>query len=454
MAKPKYSLETRLAVVNHYLAGKDGAHRTAERFGVERTSVRRRVRAWQLHGLDGITWKNDRHSPAFRMTVVRTALDEELSMREAAARFNISNETVVRHWLNVYKDAGEKGLLGIKPGRSRDMTKPKKTPPLTDAALEKLSPEELRAELRYLRAENAYLKKPEGLSSKREKRQKAAIISELRHRHALSDLLRAAGMSRSTWYHNLNALKRVDRHAGLKDKIREIYHWHKGRYGYRRITLSLRKQGLLVNHKTVQRLMGELSLRSLIRVKKYRAWKGETGKAAPNILSRNFGASKANEKWVTDVTEFPVQGKKLYLSPVLDLFNREIISYSLSEKPVMAMVNTMLSKAFSKLSPEDAPLLHSDQGWQYRMAGYQAKLKARGMTQSMSRKGNCLDNAVMENFFGTLKSECFYLSRWDSVNELRKAIEEYICYYNNKRISLKLKGLSPVEYRTQALKAA
>jgi len=261
-------------------------------------------------------------------------------------------------------------------------------------------------------------------------------------------------MSRSTWYHNMNALKQVDRYAGLKDKIREIYHWHKGRYGYRRITLSLRKQGMLVNHKTVQRLMVELSLRSLIRVKKYRAWKGDAGKAAPNILSRNFGASKANEKWVTDVTEFSVQGKKLYLSPVLDLFNREIISYSLSEKPVMEMVNTMLRDAFSRLGPEDAPLLHSDQGWQYRMAGYQAKLKAQGMTQSMSRKGNCLDNAVIENFFGTLKSECFYLSKFSSVSELRKAIEEYIHYYNNERISLKLKGLSPVEYRTQALKAA
>ncbi|WP_210672264.1 DDE-type integrase/transposase/recombinase, partial [Klebsiella pneumoniae] len=125
--------------------------------------------------------------------------------------------------------------------------------------------------------------------------------------------------------------------------------------------------------------------------KKYRAWKGETGMAAPNILSRNFGASKANEKWVTDVTEFSVQGKKLYLSPVLDLFNREIISYSLSERPVMEMVNTMLRDAFAKFSPEDAPLLHSDQGWQYRMAAYQAKLKAQGITQSMSRKGNCLD---------------------------------------------------------------
>lgn len=141
-------------------------------------------------------------------------------------------------------------------------------------------------------------------------------------------------MSRSTWYHNMDALKRVDRHAELKDKISEIYHCHKGRYGYRRSTLSLRKQGLLVNHKTVQRLMAELSLRSLVRVKKYRAWKGETGRVAPNILRRDFSASKANEKWVTDVTEFSVQGKKLYLSPVLDLFNREIISYSLSERPV------------------------------------------------------------------------------------------------------------------------
>ena len=163
MAKPKYSLETRLAVVNHYLAGKDGTHRTAERFGVERTSVRRWVRAWQLHGIDGITWKNDRHSPSFRIAVVRTVLAEELSMREAAARFNISTETVVRHWVNVYQDAGEKGLLRIKQGRSKDMKKPKKSSPLTDAALETLSPEELRAELRYLRAENAYLKKLKAL---------------------------------------------------------------------------------------------------------------------------------------------------------------------------------------------------------------------------------------------------------------------------------------------------
>ncbi|WP_179374255.1 IS3 family transposase [Klebsiella pneumoniae] len=421
MAKPKYSPETKLAVVNHYLSGKDGEQSTADLFGIERTSVRRWVRAWQFHGAEGLTAKNNHYSDEFKLVVVRAVISDRLTMREAAARFNLSAEILVRRWLDVYNDAGAEGLLN---------------------------------ELRYLRAENAYPKKVESLGSERKKWQKALIISELRHEHALRDLLRAAGMSRSTWYYNMNALKQGDRYAGLKENIRKIYHYHKGRYGYRRITLALRKQGLRINHKTVQRLMAELSLRSVIRAKKYRAWKGRTGEAAPNILSRNFGASKANEKWVTDVTEFPVQGKKLYLSSVLDLFNREVIAYSLSERPVMEMVNTMLDGAFPKLRPGDAPLLHSDQGWHYRMRSYQERLKAHGMTQSMSRKGNCLDNAVMENFFGTLKSECFYLREFRSVSALRKAVEDYIHYYNNERISLKLKGLSPVEYRTQALRAA
>ncbi|SQC15002.1 transposase [Klebsiella pneumoniae] len=163
---------------------------------------------------------------------------------------------------------------------------------------------------------------------------------------------------------------------------------------------------------------------------------------------------KPNEKWVTDVTEFPVQEKSFTCRQFSICLTGRFIAYSLSERPVMEMVNTMLDGAFPKLRPGDAPLLHSDQGWHYRMRSYQERLKAHGMTQSMSRKGNCLDNAVMENFFGTLKSECFNLREFRSVSALRKAVEDYIHYYNNERISLKLKGLSPVEYRTQALRAA
>ena len=260
-------------------------------------------------------------------------------------------------------------------------------------------------------------------------------------------------MSRSTWYYNMNALKQGDRYAGLKENIRKIYHYHKGRYGYRRITLALRKQGLRINHKTVQRLMAELSLRSVIRAKKYRAWKGRTGEAAPNILSRNFGASKANEKWVTDVTEFPVQGKKLYLSSVLDLFNREVIAYSLSERPVMEMVNTMLDGAFPKLRPGDAPLLHSDQGWHYRMRSYQERLKAHGMTQSMSRVAHCIDNGPMEGFWGILKRERYYGRRFTSKHELVQMIQQYIRYYNTRRVQRNLGVLTPMEKHALCLAA-
>ncbi len=200
--------------------------------------------------------------------------------------------------------------------------------------------------------------------------------------------------------------------------------------------------------------MDELELKALIRVKKYRSWKGDVGKVAPNLLQRNFDAEKANEKWVTDVTEFSVDGKKLYLSPVLDLYNREIIAYSMSERPRMQMINSMLDQAMSRLGERDKPVLHSDQGWQYQMKHYQNVLQSNGVVQSMSRKGNCLDNAVMEGFFGMLKSECYYLNKFKSTKELRRAIEEYIDYYNHERISSRLKGLSPVEYRTQVHLAA
>ena len=261
-------------------------------------------------------------------------------------------------------------------------------------------------------------------------------------------------MARSTLYYHLKVMGRAEKYQHIMEEITSIYQRHKGRYGYRRITLALRRCGYLINHKTVQRLMGKMSLMAAIRVKKYRSWKGQVGVVAPNILRRDIRAKKPNEKWVTDVTEFAVNGEKLYLSPLLDVFNGEVISYSLSERPVMGLVHTMLEKAFLRLNPGDTPVLHSDQGWQYQMAAYQGKLKAKGVLQSMSRKGNCLDNAMAESFFSTLKSECFYLAKYQSINELKTDIDEYIHYYNHERISLRLKGLSPVEYRTQALMAA
>ena len=249
-------------------------------------------------------------------------------------------------------------------------------------------------------------------------------------------------------------MKEPDKYKDIKDEITSIYHENKGRYGYRRITLELNNRGYRINHKTVKRLMKELGLQCFVRVQKYKSYKGEVGKTCDNLLNREFEAEKPNQKWVTDVTEFKVHGEKLYLSPIVDLFNGEIISFNISRHPVFAQVVDMLDKAFAKIPNNTNLILHSDQGWQYQMKQYQHLLKEKGIRQSMSRKGNCLDNSLAENFFGLLKSELFYMKEYKTIEELEKDIIEYIDYYNNKRIKSKLKGMSPVQYRTHSLEVA
>ena len=255
-------------------------------------------------------------------------------------------------------------------------------------------------------------------------------------------------MARSSFYYHQKILEKKDKYEEIKTLIKQIYHRHKGRFGYRRITLAITEKGIIINHKTVLRLMKMLGLKSIIRVKKYRSYRGEQGRIAPNILKRNFKADQPNKKWATDVTEFNVSGNKLYLSPIIDLFNGEIISYNISERPVFSQITDMLKKGLKKIKNTENIILHSDQGWQYQMKAYQMLLKEKGIVQSMSRKGNCLDNAVIENFFGTLKSEMFYTKKFKTIDELKKEIKEYINYYNHDRIRLNLKGKSPVQYRT------
>ena len=189
-------------------------------------------------------------------------------------------------------------------------------------------------------------------------------------------------------------------------------------------------------------------------MKKYRSYKGEVGKVAPNMLERNFEATAPNQKWVTDVTEFSLFGQKLYLSPILDLYSRDIVSYTIFEHPVLSMVTSMLDKAFETLPDITNLILHSDQGWHYQHKHYQKLLKDKGICQSMSRKGNCLDNAVIENFFGLLKTELLYLQDFDSLEHFKHELIAYLDYYNNRRIKAKLNGLPPASHRLQAILAA
>ena len=219
-----------------------------------------------------------------------------------------------------------------------------------------------------------------------------------------------------------------------------------------------------VNHKKILKTMRLLGIKAQYKgVSRYNSYKGQIGKIAPNLLLekrindkgesyeyRNFETNKPYEKLATDVTEFKVGEYKVYLSPVIDMYNGEILAYSYSTSPSLSMAKIMFNRLFEVLPKDTNPILHSDQGWQYQHREIQKILKSNNIKQSMSRKGNCLDNSIMENFFGRMKCEMYYGYIFNSVEELEDEIDKYMYYYNNKRIKEKLKGLSPVQYRIQS----
>ncbi|HFU9282978.1 TPA: IS3-like element IS1397 family transposase, partial [Escherichia coli] len=440
----KHSFEVKLAAVNHYLAGHAGIIYTAKLFQLSHTSLSHWINLFLLHGPRALDCRHRRsYSPEDKLCVVLYALGHSESLPRVAARFNIPSHNTVKNWIKGYRKSGNEAF--IRRRKEKSMTRSDDT----HENEANMTPEEMKNELRYLRAENAYLKamqehllekKPPGAG------EKTKVIRSLRCGHCQSDLLKAAGLARSTLYYQLSLQKAKDKYADVKQLIASIFHEHRGCYGYRRIHCELQKRGLKFSGKTVRKLMQQLGLKSPVRLKKYRSYRGNMGLAAENILQRQFKAEAPCEKWVTDITEFRAGGQKLYLSPILDLFNGEIVAWETACRPTEELVKRMLNKGLESLAEGEKPLLHSDQGWHYRIKSYQSALADRGLVQSMSRKGNCLDNAVMENFFGHLKEEIYYRRDYRSVEELENAVNEYITYWNQKRIKLSLGGLSPVEY--------
>ncbi|MGK6531547.1 IS3-like element IS1397 family transposase [Escherichia coli] len=447
----KHSFEVKLAAVNHYLAGHAGIISTAKLFQLSHTSLSHWINLFLLHGPRALDCRHKRsYSPEDKLCVVLYALGHSESLPRVAARFNIPSHNTVKNWIKGYRKSGNEAF--IRRRKEKSMTRSDDT----HENEANMTPEEMKNELRYLRAENAYLKamqehllekKPPGAG------EKTKVIRSLRCGHCQSDLLKAAGVARSTLYYQLSLQKAKDKYADVKQLIASIFHEHRGCYGYRRIHCELQKRGLKFSGKTVRKLMQQLGLKSPVRLKKYRSYRGNMGLAAENILQRQFKAEAPCEKWVTDITEFRAGGQKLYLSPILDLFNGEIVAWETACRPTEELVKRMLNKGLESLAEGEKPLLHSDQGWHYRIKSYQSALADKGLVQSMSRKGNCLDNAVMENFFGHLKEEIYYRRDYRSVEELENAVNEYITYWNQKRIKLSLGGLSPVECRTEYQKA-
>jgi putative transposase len=264
-------------------------------------------------------------------------------------------------------------------------------------------------------------------------------------------LCEIARIPRSSYYKWLNRKpsSRELENQHLMDVMTALYEKVGGIYGYRRLTLNMRRQTeKRINHKRVQRLMKLKGIQSVIRRKRKKYARSNPQQVAENLLNREFDAKVPNEKWLTDVTEFKYGStQKAYLSAILDLHDNTVVSYVLGRSNNNGLVFQTVKLAL-KAAPGSKPMLHSDRGFQYTSLRFK-RLFAGNLTQSMSRVGRCIDNGPMESFWGTLKCEKYYLNSYSTFEELQKDIDDYIRFYNNERLQEKLNGLSPMEFRTK-----
>ncbi|WP_408929405.1 IS3 family transposase [Corynebacterium marquesiae] len=416
----------------------------AHHVGVGVYPVRALFRRFLLHGKLCLVEKPSKQQYSFEIKkeVVQRHLTGESKM-SLAREFGLSSDQVVGYWSRKWRKGGDDALKPKPKGRPKGSAKPKV-----------LSEEDkLRRENERLRAENAYPKKIAGLEESGTRLKVQAIVI-LKSHHRLEYLLEAAGMPRATFFYHQKRLSEPDKHAAIKDAIRESFEVNKHRYGYRRVLLDLRNKGWVVNHKLVYKLMRQMGLRAKIRQRKpYISYAGTKSRIADNKLDRKFTPDTPNTVFVSDVTEFRVAGRKVYLSPVMDLFDRSIVAYTVATSPTAAFTAESLTKAIAACAPKPGWMMHTDQGFQYQHSSWRNLISDNGGVQSMSRKANCYDNAVMENFFGHLKTEMYHGEVFDTVKDFNQAIEDYIQWYNTERIQQRLKGLTPMHYRNQALES-
>ena len=363
-------------------------------------------------------------------------------------------------WVHRYKIDGYQGLITQREYKSAVKNPMKMT--TLPANLTKSDLAKLTKSLKTSKAQEALVVCLDSIRSlEREKNgfltreELTALVKELHNQgYVLKYLLKAADLPKSTYYDKLYRIDKVEeRDKDLTKKIIAIYEKNKGRYGVRRIHHELLNLGYEVNHKRVQRIMHVLGINGKQPKAKYHSYKGEVGKVAPNIINRDFSAEAPLQKWSTDVTQFSFPWGKCYLSAIIDMKTNEVISYDLSRSPNMEQIKRMLENAIQRFPNVSKLIIHSDQGWQYQHQYYRDKLAEHSMIQSMSRKGNCYDNCIIETFFGRFKTEMLYghEQEYFSFEAFSTAIDRYIDYYNNSRIQKKTNWMPPTKFREASM---
>ena len=468
----RYNFELKKEIYEKHCEGY-GSDTLSKKYGLSSSRIRYMCRLVDKHGIEVIRHKYRKYSTEYKLVAINRVLTNGEVVDAVAVDLGLSHRGVLDQWIKSYI---ENGYNVVTKKKGRPSTRDKEKEDSRRAGEGERAPSRAAVEENH---RSRILKKIVCLNSrgrKEEKEQLTEAVTELRQelKCSLDFILETINsndslphLPRSDYYYWKERMDPDIKNSELMDAISAIYTANHKRYGYRRITLQLKNDGWSVNHKAVKRLMSKLKLYGVTPRAKYKSYKGDFNGTVDNKLLykkvdtkkhrteyiRDFSTTAVNEKWTTDVSEFHIAAGKLYLSPILDIHNREIVSYNISKSPSYIQVADMLNKAFNKFTDLSNLIFHSDQGWQYQMYPYHKALRERGITQSMSRKGNCLDNSPMENFFGKMKNEMFYGHEYEfkTLEQLQKGMEDYIEYYNNERIQVKLKGLTPCQARNQSL---
>ena len=448
----KHDLESRRRAVELFDAGV-GCKPAAEALSVPRETVREWqwvYRAFGSEALLSMDGKQSRYTFEQRVAAASAVVDGGMAKADAMAEFGIRSKSPLERWCRLYREGGAEALRPGPKGRPRgSRSKPRA----------RTREQELEERCRRLEAEVAYLKNARpGRAGRALTRAAAEAVRALRAEgHSLRHLLECSGLRRSTYYYALAHPRRPTR-PELRDAAAEIFSRTANGCGHRQIAMCLRAElGAVVADKTVLKMMREMGIRCGMRRRgsrrRYSSYRGLVGSTFENVIARDFGADGPWQMLGTDVTEFKVAGAKAYWAPVLDFCTKEIVASDISTSPDLAQQHRMLDRLLGALPDGAAPTMHSDMGWQYQHESYASRLEGAGITQSMSRKGNCIDNAATEQLFGHVKDEFYRGREWGSFGDFKRDLEEYIAHWNTRRRQVRLKGLTPEEFRNRALAA-